>query len=316
MQPPGKKTLPFGVAALISLLIAIAAIPAAQEKPCEIHGSILINITYYGYNFIEFKFHNGKFLKTSQGKTKPFNKEKNIPYSYGSEGFKKNYSTTRDYHYEEEGRLGTILSQYNLEEFYDIVQQYDKTNDKLEKDKYFLTGPSKKLRYSWEKYADFFNPNQQFSFFIYHYLSPNNIGALIDVNSKEISFPFGLDPLNQIVWNREGQHVAYATPKNRNLSQAILVIKDIPTGKTLLRKDIGKYVSDITWSPDSSAVALLTFTDRISKWPGELLAAVAGHPYFIRTFYLEVYDLSGNLLYKEKVNGEFKSSEGRLVWIP
>jgi hypothetical protein len=103
---------------------------------------------------------------------------------------------------------------------------------------------------------------------------------------------------------------------DKDTSQSFLVIKDIPNGQSLLRRKIGKYVSDITWSPDSSAVALLTFTDRISKWPDELLAAAAGHPYFINTFYLEIYDLSGNLLYKEKVNSEFKSSKGRLVWIP
>jgi hypothetical protein len=316
MQPPGKTILTLGAAAFVFVILTLSAFTAGQEKPPGIQGSILINITYFGYNFIEFKLQDGRFIKTSQGKTTPLNKEKNIPYSYGSEDFKKIYNTIKHYNFEDEERLSAILSPYNLEELYDIVGQFERTHGKTKRDKYFLTGPSKKLRYFWEKYADFFNPNQQFSYVIYHYPSSFHIGALIDVNSKEVSFPFGLDPLNQIVWNREGQYVAYSTPKDRDKSQAILVIKDVPGGKTLLRKDIGKYVSDITWSPDSSAVALLTFTERISKSPWNLLAAVAGHANFIRTFYLEIYDLSGNLSYKDKINGKFESSEGHLVWIP
>ena len=261
---PQRKSLLF-IVPFVLVCMSLAAIPAAHEKPPGIQGSILINITYYGYKFIEFKLQDGKLLKLSEGKVIPFNKEKNIPYTYCSDDFKKIYNPIRRYHYEEEERLRTRLSPYNLEELFDIVHQFDRTNGKLKKEKYFLTGPSKELKYFWGKYADHFIPNQQYSYVIYYDSSSPYVGALIDLNSKEITFPLGLDPLGKIAWNREGQYVAYATPKDRDKSQAILVIKDIPAGKTLLRKDIGKYVADITWSPDSSAVALLTFTDRISK---------------------------------------------------
>jgi dipeptidyl aminopeptidase/acylaminoacyl peptidase len=122
------------------------------------------------------------------------------------------------------------------------------------------------------------------------------------------------------VWNNEGQYLAYSTPDNGDESQSILVLKHIGKGNTLLRKDIGKYVSDINWSPDSSRVALLTYTARIGLLPWELLLLAAGHPSFNSTFYLEVYDLSGNLIFNKKIDGNFKTSsrhsKGRLVWIP
>jgi hypothetical protein len=211
--------------------------------------------------------------------------------------------------------LAALLSQYNLQEFPDVVKRFIQNKGTLEI-KYSLSGPGQKFKYFWGKYADHFIPNPQFSYVIFFDSSFPEVGALIDLHSKEISFPFGLDRLGNIVWNREGQYVAYATFIGENISQQILVIKDIPTGKTLLRKDIGKYVADITWSPDSSAVALLTFTERISNSPFESIANAMGHPSPIRTLYLEVYDLSGNLLYHEQVNGEFQSAKGRLVWIP
>lgn len=318
--------------AFIFALTALPAITAGQENSPVIRGSILINITHFGYKFIEFKLQDGKVLKTSEGKVIPIDKERNIYIrTDSSDDFKKIYSPERRYHYEQEDKLTAIMSQYDLERLDDIRNGFVRHKGTLEKDRYFLTGPGKKSKYFWGKYADHFIPNKQFSYAIYYKPWPT-AGTLLNLNTNEISFPFGIADLENVVWNEDGRHVAYSAPNTVTLWDekgryvvakkikddrypSILLIKDISTGRTLLTKDIEKYVYDITWSPDSSAVALLTYTSRMSRSPGELLAAAAGHPYFIKTFYLEVYDLSGNLKYNAQVNGEFKSSKGRLVWI-
>jgi hypothetical protein len=318
--------------AFIFLFMAMAAISAGQEKSPVMRGSILINITYFGYKFAEFKLQDGKFLKTSEGKVIPIDQERNIHIrTDSSDDFKNIYSPERRYHYEQEDKLAAIMSQYDWERLDDIRNGFVRHKGKLAKEGYFLTGPGKKFKYFWGKYADHFIPNKQFSYVIYHESYPS-VGALLNLNTKEISFPFGIADLENVVWNEDGRYVAYSAPNTVTLWDekgryvvskkikddrypSILLIKDISTGRTLLTKDIEKYVYDITWSPDSSTVALLTYTSRMSLSPGELLAAAAGHPYFIKTFYLEVYDLSGNLIYNAQVNGDFKSSEGRLVWI-
>jgi hypothetical protein len=310
-----RKSLLFIVPFVLACM-ALAARPAGQEKSPGIKGSILINIRYFGGNFIEFKLQDGKLRKMTEGKPNLFDWIKNTPYIASSEDFKNIYSSARRYHYEKDEKLAAIMSHYNLEELDNLVKQFIRTKGKLKENKYSLTGPGKKFKYFWGKYADHFIPNRQFSYVIYYDSSFPHIGALIDLNSKEISFPFGLDRLGNIAWNGNGHYVAYAAPKDRDISQSTLVIKENPTGKTLLRKELGKFVPDIAWSPDSSAVALLTDTQKVSKSLWEFVPAAVGHPHFMSTFYLDVYDLSGNLLYQEQVNGEFKSATGRLVWIP
>jgi hypothetical protein len=331
MQIILRRILQVKILPVILALMAMAPVTDAQEKFPVIRGTILINIKYFGYKFVEFKLQDGNLLKTSEGKVILIDKERNIPYSDCSEDFKHIYSPERLYHYEMEEKLAAIMSQYDLQELDDLKNRFVLSKGELAKEKHILTGPGRKLKYFWGKYADHFNPNNQFSYVIYHQ-SYASVGALLDLKTNEISFPFGLDDIENTVWNKAGRYVAYSAPntvivwdktgryvlskKNKDdRYPSILVIKDISTGKTLLRKDIGKYVADITWAPDSSAVALLTYTSRMSLSPGELLAAASGHPYFIKTFDVEVYDLLGNLICNEKVKGNFKSSKGRLVWI-
>jgi hypothetical protein len=311
MHPPGKTILTFGVAALISLLIARAAIPAEQEKIRTIQGSILINITYFDHNFIEYRLQDGHLLKTSEGKVIPLDEEKNIPYTYSSYNFNKIYSLERLYGTRE--KLAAVLASYDLEKLDKLHSLFLRTRSNLEEKKYFLTGPGKDYK-NLRRFADlYFLPNRQFSYLIY--FTTGFPGFLIDLNTKEISFPFGLDHLKHVTWNKEGQCVAYSIDDTSS-SGSVLVIRDISKQKTLLRKNLGNYVSDITWSPDSSSIALLTYTSRLSLSPWDLLASACGHHTFFNTFYLKVYDLSGNLIYTKKINGEFKFARVRLVWIP
>jgi len=296
--------------------MAMAAITAGQEKNKIVPGSILINITYFGYKFIEFKLQDVSLLKTSDGKVIPIDRKKNISIRTDcSDDFKKIYWTERLYDYEMEGRLKTTLSNYDMEKLDNLRSRFIKDNANLDRERYLLTGPGKEHKRILFNAKNYFIPNRQFSYAIYLRREFASQGALIDLNSKEISFPFGLDELEHVVWNKEGSYIAYSAPEKGFPSRRILVIKDISKGKTLLRKSVGKFVSDISWSPDSSSVALLTYIAKISKSPGELLAATAGHPYFIKTFYLEIYDLSGNRIYNEPIKGSFKSSKGRIVWI-
>jgi hypothetical protein len=305
---------------VVFIIMAMATTVGCGEKSSPISGEILINIKY-GYNFIEFKLQNGKIIKTSEGEVIPVDKEKMIPYSDWSEDFKHIYSPERLYYYEQNDKLAEILSQYDLQELFNIVRQFSHSKGNLTKDRYLLTGPGKKLPYFWGKYADHFIPNQQFSYIVYYDRSYPDSGALINVTTKEISLnPLGLDRFENPVWNGKGQYLAYSTPNNDDRSRSILVIRDIDSDRNLLKKSIGKYVSDIAWSPDSKYVALLTYTGRIGLLPWDLLVLLSGHPPYVSWFNLEIYDLSGNRILYKKLNGSFKEfsghSRGRLVWTP
>jgi hypothetical protein len=303
MQPLFKRMLTFGAVAFIFLFISLAAISAGQENPPIISGSILMNIKYFRPRYVEFKLKEGKLLKISEGEVIDFRKDgqytgKSID---SSDQFRTIFNHERLYYFEKEDLLEALLSPYDLEALDNLRARFVRNHGKLENDKHFLTGPGKKYQY-FTRYAHSFLPNRQFSYAIYYLLRSHRVCPLINLTTKEISFPFGRNQLGDIVWNTGGQSVAYSTRRDQGNS---LLIHDISENKILLRKSIDKYISDITWSPDSSALALLTYTERTSTSPGDILACCAGHPYPIRTFYLEVYNLSGNLLYDETVVKRF-----------
>jgi hypothetical protein len=75
---PQRKSLLI-IILFVFAFLSLAAIPARQEKPPGILGTILINIEYVGSKFIEFKLQDGKLLKMSEGKTIPYNWEKKFP---------------------------------------------------------------------------------------------------------------------------------------------------------------------------------------------------------------------------------------------
>lgn len=305
-----RRTLAFQLLAFVFAFSLIPTVTYVKESPTGLFGSILININNFD-EFIEFKVQNSNLVKTIEGKTTNFEKEGRTSSIRMSDNFKSIFNSERLYHYKMEERLEAILSQYDLEKLDNLRSTFVRNKGNLEGGRYFLTGPGKKFKYFWGQYAYFFIPNRQFSHVIYYHHS--FAGVLIDLTSKEISFPFGLDGLENVVWNKEGQYVAYSL-KDKG-SQSTLVIRDI-NGRVVLKKDIDKNVSDIAWAPESTYVALLTCKGRTGLLPWELLFALSGHPNVYNTFYLEIYDMGGNTLYTGKVKSNFKNSSGYIVWFP
>jgi hypothetical protein len=84
-----------------------------------------------------------------------------------------------------------------------------------------------------------------------------------------------------------------------------LVVKDIFEDRTVFEKHIDRFIGGITWSPDSRSVAILTMVEKAF--------AMTLPPFYYYNFYLEIYDMSGRELYRDKVIGNV-SGCGRIVW--
>lgn len=295
-----------------SILIALSVTSGVhgQTSPLERSGSIMINI-HNVEQYVEFHVENGHLNQTDKGPSLRFEKDGVTHVKDESDSFRKAYYTEQLYRYEMEACIEQILSKLDLVKFEELLSDFI-IREKADKSRTILTGPGKKPQSMWGKYADHFYPNRQLSHLIYYHYS--FAGALIDLSTREVSFPFGLDGLMNLVWSNDGKYVAYSVLDEND--QSILVIKDIVRDKTILRKNIGKYPYDITWSPDSSHIAVLTSTRRLGIWPWELLSAAAGHPYYYITFFTEVYDTTGKLIFSKKAIGGFKNGTGKIVWSP
>ena len=315
MKPLYRRTLGFQLLLFVLAFTLIPTVTYVKESSTGLLGSILININNYD-EFIEFKFQNGNLVKTEEGKTVEFQKEGRTYLINMSDKFKSIFDLERVYDSETEKRLEAIMSQYDLEKLYNLRHAFVRSRGNFGSERHFLTGPGKKSKHFWGQYSDFFIPNRQFSHIIYYpHFAVEGEGLLIDLNSKEISFPFGLDNLERVVWNKEGQYIAYSVRNSYRLFQRTLVVRDIK-GRVVLKKNIRKNVCDITWAPEANYVALLTAETRIGLSPSEILFALSGHPYTYRTYYLEIYDMAGNTLYTGKVKSNFKNSSGHIVWPP
>jgi hypothetical protein len=126
---------------------------------------------------------------------------------------------------------------------------------------------------------------------------------LVDIKKKEVSFPFGSDWLGRSVheWDQSGQKIAYCASKSQVGKPSTLVVKDFSKGVTLFRLDLyPKAIVDITWAPDDQYVAILSLKSRLSYNPIKLLISISGHPIGYRTYYLDIYDMAGRLIYQSK----------------
>jgi hypothetical protein len=96
-----------------------------------------------------------------------------------------------------------------------------------------------------------------------------------------------------------------------------LVIIDIKTRSALAQVSVYKnryYLDGLAWSPDSKLIAVLKHSSRTGYGPADLIALMSGHGVPYMTYYLDVIDLSGNLVAHTKLSSEVRASWGWVVW--
>jgi hypothetical protein len=229
-----------------------------------------------------------------------------------------------------EERLAAFFSPYDLEKLQNIQRRYFRHNlfgeeQEFKTENIYLTGPGRRPKYFVDYTYDFY-PNRQFSRVIYRALSSS---VLINLETKRVTFPFGIDDIQHIDWNSTGQFVAYSFQgykskymlggrpewEIKDRERATLVILDIVNDKALLKNNLGrKYIADLTWSNDLSHIGVITFKPRLGVWPWELLGAMAGHPVYHNSFSIEVYDTKGNTVEIRELEGSYKLGSARIVW--
>lgn len=299
-----------------------------QATASEHQGKVFINV-HDSDKFAEYKFSEGNLVKTTDGKVSRFEKDGRTYETPWTEEFKKLYYDNRIYRYGMEERLAGFFSQYDLEKLRNIQTRFFRhilfgEEQEFKIENIYLTGPGRKPKYFINYTYDFY-PNKQFSHVIYRYSS----SVLIHLETKRVTFPFGIDDVQHIDWSSNGQLVTYSfqgyeakymlgdRPQSeiRDRDQATLVIVDILKEKTLLRKNLGrKYIADVTWSPDSSHIGVISFKARLGVLPWELLLAIAGHPVYHNTFCVEIYDTKGNAVEIKELEGSYKWGSARIVW--
>jgi hypothetical protein len=295
---------------MILLLTAGVAHAAAPSAPA-IPGTILINVQDYD-TYAEFQFKDGALQKTGGGDVRTYEKDGVTYVEDESDPFGKAYYARRMYRYQMGDRLKDILSGMDLQRADDLLSDFVIHKGKTEQPSYVLNRTGPQAESTWKKYGDEYYPNRQLTYAVYYTYS--FAGALVDLTTDELSFPFGTDGMRNVGWSGDGAKVAYLTLDDKD--RAAAVIQDIAGGGKPLRIPLKKYPYDITWSPDSSYIAVLTSTRWLGLWPWELLSAVAGHPVFHITFYLEIYDTAGHRVFDRRVKGGLKNGSGSMVWLP
>lgn len=313
---------------VISIHLKSFVVAEGQSTLDEHQGKVFINI-HDSDKFAEYKFSEGNLVKTTDGKVSRFEKDGRTYETSWTEDFKKLYSN-RIYRYDMDERLAAFFSRYDLEKLQNIQTRFFRNILFSEKQEFkteniYLTGPGRKPKYFINYTYDFY-PNKQFSHVIYHSFSSS---VLINLETKRVTFPFGIDDTQHIDWSSNGQFVAYSFQgykskymlgdrpqfKIRDGDQATLVILDVFSEKALLKKNLGvKYIADIAWSPDYSHIGIISFKSRFGVSPWELLLAVAGHPVYHNSFCVEIYDTKGNMVEIKALEGSYIWGSARIVW--
>lgn len=84
--------------------------------------------------------------------------------------------------------------------------------------------------------------------------------------------------------------VGFEDPSIESMTTANLIrISDF---SVILQVKSEGIIRDSLWSPDSKSLAILESTERMSKTPWGLFAAISGHPIELQTFYVRFLDLA------------------------
>lgn len=289
-------------------------------------GTILINVYMSSDVVSGFKlmFPSAFFTQTYQEEI--FDPQKGEDYPPRGAAFQHYLDTLvreREYihSFDFKGKLEKMLAGYDLSEvkklYYSLIRECDPN---------FVTTLKKKTRQSLERQdsntfpLENFIPNRQLTYAVfnphpYHYTPPTDDGLLIDLRTKEISYPFCGDRLGNFEWSPDGRYIAYACEDSKRTSNRVLVVKDVTNkNKTIFRRDIGRYIDDIAWEPEGQYIAVLNMSGRWGLMPWELLSLIAGHPVSYNTLYLEIFNLEGEQRSSYEIVRNEKYAWGRIVW--
>jgi hypothetical protein len=318
---------PFIFLILLILLISFT-FAHGQVIAYKYTGKVFINL-HDSNKFAEFVLNDGNLIKTTEGEVSRFKKDDRTYEISWTEDFKKLYYANRIYKYDMEEKLAALFSPYDLDKLQSIQSRFFENmlfenKEEFKNENVYLTGPGRRPKY-FVNYTYNFYPNKQLSHIIYKH----SCGVIINLATNRVTFPFGIDDIQQIDWSSNGQLVTYSFQgykskymlgnrpevEDRDRDHATLVILDIITEKTLLRKNLGvKYIADLAWSPDASHIGVISVKHRLGVWPWELLMAIAGHPVYHNTFWVEIYDTQGNMVYVKELEGSYVWGSARIVW--
>lgn len=274
---------------------------AANNASDNLTGQILINLFDNSDNFYEFKLSlpEIEIKNTYEGEIKKYKNEKGERKSIRfTDNYKKIFDSERWYNRQMEDKLKDIIN----------TLDFGKLDKSEISSKIFLPDNV--------RYSIFFYPNKQFTHAVYSGCWPPK---LINLKTKQISSPFNDDAMDTPVWDKSGRFVAYdATKLWSTNASAKYVIVNVSDGKTILRKKLEENIDgidDIAFSPYSKHVAVLSYIKNPGFWPHEIFLIGAGHGIFNMKYYIEIYDFSGNLVYKNRVAGSYKNSTAAMGWV-
>jgi hypothetical protein len=106
-------------------------------------------------------------------------------------------------------------------------------------------------------------------------------------------------------------------PPNDGLPISFVIYES--QGKTLVAEVKGErlyYIESLAWSPDSRYIAVMKKQNVIKpRGPLEILAAISGHPVPYNDYWLEVYDVRGDLVARSQIAKNVAGSWGEVIWL-
>jgi len=322
-----KRILLLGIV-IFSVLgnVAVGAQSTHNSLSSDISGKVLINVyeEYGKKGFIEYTLSlpDDVLKESNRGKVGSVIEHPVRLPMLSSGSFAKAYRTERLYWDSMRDKLEANFSQGNMEYFDHLLKTLDSKKEGSFQAIYPSTGSIDKIRFN-RSHLKYLKPNRQFTYIIFSSEdSLESKSLLIDVLRKEVSFPFGDDLFYEYDWDRLGQRVAYSSSKKWPDAHSILVVKDVFKNATLFRLDLNKKsIVDIAWDPSSQYIAVLSAIFSYSYNPLALLFTIFGHPVGYRTYYLELYDITGTPIHQSKDKDIDTFSAGRgsglgaMVWV-
>lgn len=143
-------------------------------------------------------------------------------------------------------------------------------------------------------------------------------GSLINLSARELITPICSEKARVAEWSPDGRYIAYAVSEDSNLradSWRRLVVFSTAAQQIVVDRVFASVVDDITWSPSSQFIALLSWDSEVSVNPLNWLNILSGHGKYYREFNLEIFDIGGDVReeYRQFVTG-VANGRGQIKW--